>query len=225
MGVATIAVVAIWYLVDQKFQDPSASSASQSNQTEIPRDFPPDLAGLTNEPLNPNPKQAVPPPTQPLPSDLSKSKLTLQQPDSKVPLTLPGASDLGKQSIPKTGLPPVVVMPQSPTIIPPSSAVRPTLPTTSKNPTVNSPAFSDRPGSLLPNLPDPMERYNSGSSAYAPKSKSPQVEPKPIAKESPKAPSTTAAPAPNTDAADTGDDLDQLPSQMPELFTSGQEKN
>jgi hypothetical protein len=116
-------------------------------------------------------------------------------------------------------------MPQSPTIVPPASVARPTLPTTSKNPTVNSPAFSDRPGSLLPNLPDPMERYKSGSSAYASKSESSQVEPRPIAKESPKAPSATAAPAPNTEAADTGDDLDQLPAQMPELFTSGQEKN
>jgi hypothetical protein len=221
MGGATVAVVAIWYLVDQKFQTPGVSAAKQ---TELPQEFQPNgLPNIQNDPLSPKP--VVPPQIQPLPQDLTKSKVTLQQPDSKVPLTLPGANALGKQPIAKTEIPPVVFIPQSPdpkNIAPPSSGVRPRkLPSSSADPTVNSPAFSDRPGSLLPNLPDPMERYNSGnSSASVPNVAEPrqQAQPTPV-------PKASKAPASNPDLANTEDDLDQLPSQMPELFTSGQEKN
>ena len=223
MGGATVAVAAIWYLVDQKFQAPSTSFP---NDPALQKKLAEDAAEPSIDELL-KAKQPLPPPVDPLTQTLQKDAkpptLTLQKPADGVASGSLDNSASNKLPTPSRVSP--VVLPSS-SVSTASSAVpslRPQLPSApQKQPALATPGSPDRPGSLLPNLPDPMDRFNSYSAPVQSEPAAPRPS-QPIAEQKPAPP--PAAPAKPEAPADTAEDSNNLPSQMPELFTSDPDKS
>lgn len=223
MGGATVAVAAIWYLVDQKFQAPSTS-------------FPNDPAAqkrLAEDAAEPNidellkakqPLPSVDPLTQTLEKDAKPPTVTLKKPiDGLAAGPIENSTNTNKLPTPSRVSPLVLPSTSVSTTSSVVPSLRPQQPASpQKQPSLSTPVSPDRPGSLLPNLPDPMERFNSYSAPVqsepvAPKQTQPIAEQKPAP--APAAPAKPEAPA------DTAEDSSNLPSQMPELFTSDPDKS
>jgi hypothetical protein len=224
MGGAMVAVAAIWYLVDQKFQSPSTSLP---NDPALQNGLSGGAAAEPNIDELLKAKQPLPPvdPLNPtLPKDAKPPTVTLQKPADGLAAGLSENSTNNKLPTPSR---------VTPLVLPPSSvssatttvpSLRPQQPAPPQRQTTLSTSLSpDRPGALLPNLPDPMERFNSYSSSSpvqsepaAPKTTQPITEQKP-------APDPAAPAKPVT--TDTSEDSTDLPSQMPELFTSDPDKS
>lgn len=223
MGGATVAVAAIWYLVDQKFQQPSTSLPSDPTlQNGLPGNAAePNIDELlkAKQPLPP-----VDPLVQTLPKDPKAPTVTLEKPANS-----PAAGAATETTAnPKLPTPSRV----SPITLPPSSvsttvttvpSLRPQQPVAVQQRTVlSTPTSPDRPGALLPNLPDPMERFNAYSSPVQSEPSAPRP-PQPMAEKEP-AP-TPVAPTQPAAPAETSEDNTNLPAQMPELFTSDPDKS
>jgi hypothetical protein len=222
MGGATVAVAAIWYLVDQKFQSPSTSLP---NDPTLQNGLPGDAAAEPSIDELLKAKQPLPtvdPLNSALPKDAKPPTLTLQKPAEGLAAGSSENSTSNKLPTPSRVTP--LVLPSSSvsaatTTVP---SLRPQQPAPPQRQTALSTTLSpDRPGALLPNLPDPMERFNSYS---APVQSEPAAsKPKPTAeRESEPVPVAPAKPAP---PADTTEDTTDLPAQMPELFTSDPDKS
>jgi hypothetical protein len=221
MGGAMVAVAAIWYLVDQKFQSPSTSLPNDPTlQNGLPGDAAePSIDELlkakqplpTVDPLNPTLPKGAKPPT-----------LTIQKPAEG--LAAGSSENLANNKLPTPSRVTPLVLPSSSvsaatTTVP---SLRPQQPASSqRQSTLSTPLSPDRPGALLPNLPDPMERFNSYSAPV--QSEPPASKPKPIAEREPE--TVPVAPAKPAPPADSTEDTTDLPAQMPELFTSDPDKS
>jgi hypothetical protein len=216
-----VAVAAIWYLVDQKFQSPSTSLP---NDPTLQNGLSGDAAAEPNIDELLKAKQPLPTvdPLNPvLPKDSKPPTVTLQKPAEGL-----AAGPLENSTNSKLPTPSRV----TPLVLPSSSvstatttvpSLRPQQPAPPQRQTaLSTPVSPDRPGALLPNLPDPMERFNYSAPAQ---SEPPASKSKPIAEREPEpVPAAPAKPAP---PADPTEDTTNLPAQMPELFTSDPDKS
>jgi hypothetical protein len=219
MGGATVAVAAIWFLVDQKFQKPGASLPNNpALQNELAGDATePTLDELlkAKEPLPP-----VDPLANTLPKDGKPPTLTLQKPGDGTAVLENGAM---QKKLPTPSRVSPVILPPSTTSSAPSEipSLKPQQPATStQRSALSTPTSLERPGALLPNLPDPMERFNSYSAPV--QSEPPVSRPQQPAE---KNPAPAPAPVQPETPADASEDSIDQPAQMPELFTSDPDKS